>query len=60
LRSGYEQLGGFQRVFQDNVGRAVKKLWTLIVTPDHTPYIAQISDVDGNAKASLVPIRSNS
>jgi branched-chain amino acid transport system substrate-binding protein len=44
---GYEQMGGFQQVFQDNGGEVVKKLWAPIVTPDYTPYIAQIADVDG-------------
>lgn len=44
---GYEQMGGFQQVFQDNGGQVVKKLWTPLVTPDDMPYIKQISDVDG-------------
>ena len=43
---GYEQMGGFQRVFEDAGGRVVKKLWPPLVTPDYTPYIAQISGVD--------------
>jgi branched-chain amino acid transport system substrate-binding protein len=43
---GYEQMGGFQRVFEDAGGRVVKKLWPPIVTPDYTPYLAQISGVD--------------
>ena len=43
---GYEQMGGFQRVFEDNGGHVVKKLWPPIVTPDYTPYIAQLSGVD--------------
>jgi branched-chain amino acid transport system substrate-binding protein len=43
---GYEQMGGFQRVFEDAGGRVVKKLWPPIVTPDYTPYIAQLSGVD--------------
>ncbi len=43
---GYEQMSGFQRVFEDNGGRVVKKLWPPLVTPDYTPYIAQISNVD--------------
>jgi branched-chain amino acid transport system substrate-binding protein len=43
---GYEQMGGFQRVFEDDGGRVVKKLWPPIVTPDYTPYIAQLSGVD--------------
>jgi branched-chain amino acid transport system substrate-binding protein len=34
------------RVFEDNGGKVVKKLWPPLVTPDYTPYIAQISNVD--------------
>src|SRR5467141_2915147 len=43
---GYEQMSGFQRVFEDYGGRVVKKLWPPLVTPDYTPYIAQIANVD--------------
>ena len=43
---GYEEIGGFQRVFEDAGGRVVKKLWPPIVTPDYTPYVAQMSGVD--------------
>ncbi len=43
---GYEQMGGFQRVFEDAGGRIVKKLWPPIVTPDYTPYLAQLTGVD--------------
>jgi branched-chain amino acid transport system substrate-binding protein len=43
---GHEQMAGFQRVFEDAGGRVVKKLWPPLVTPDYTPYIAQISGVD--------------
>jgi branched-chain amino acid transport system substrate-binding protein len=43
---GYEQMAGFQRVFEDGGGRVVKKLWPPLVTPDYTPYIAQIGNVD--------------
>ena len=43
---GHEQMGGFQRVFEDAGGRVVKKLWPPIVTPDYTPYLAQISGAD--------------
>ena len=39
-------MGGFQRVFEDAGGRVVKKLWPPLVTPDYTPYLAQISGVD--------------
>jgi len=44
---GYEQIGGFQAAFEKDGGCVVRKLWTPIVTPDYTPYIAQISDCDG-------------
>jgi branched-chain amino acid transport system substrate-binding protein len=43
---GYEQMSGFQRVFEDDGGKVVKKLWPPLQTPDYTPYIAQISNVD--------------
>jgi branched-chain amino acid transport system substrate-binding protein len=44
---GYEQMAGFLRVFEDGGGRVVKKLWPPLVTPDYTPFIAQIgSNVD--------------
>jgi branched-chain amino acid transport system substrate-binding protein len=43
---GYEQMAGFQRVFEDNGGKVVKKLWPPLVTPDYTPFIAQIGNVD--------------
>ena len=43
---GYEQMGGFQHVFEDAGGRVVHKLWPPLVTPDYTPYLAQLSGVD--------------
>ena len=43
---GYEQMGGFQRVFEEAGGKVAKKLWPPIVTPDYTPYLAQLSGVD--------------
>src|SRR5919109_2140299 len=43
---GYEQMAGFLRVFEDNGGRVVKKLWPPLVTPDYTPFIAQIGGAD--------------
>ncbi|HKD38433.1 MAG TPA: ABC transporter substrate-binding protein, partial [Pirellulales bacterium] len=39
---GYEQVGGFQSVFEDDGGRVVKKLWSPFNTPDYVPYLAQI------------------
>jgi branched-chain amino acid transport system substrate-binding protein len=43
---GYEQMAGFQHVFEDEGGKVVKKLWPPLVTPDYTPYIAQLGNVD--------------
>jgi branched-chain amino acid transport system substrate-binding protein len=43
---GYEQMGGFQAALQADGGCVVNKLWPPLVTPDYTPYIAQISDCD--------------
>ena len=43
---GYEQMGGFQRVFEDAGGRVVKKLWPPLVTPDYTPYLVQLGGGD--------------
>jgi branched-chain amino acid transport system substrate-binding protein len=56
---GYENCSGFQRVFEENGGKVVKKLWPPLVTPDYTPYLAQIHDVDGvfNAFAGSNPLR---
>ncbi|HMA56664.1 MAG TPA: ABC transporter substrate-binding protein [Pseudolabrys sp.] len=44
---GHEQMGGFQQVFEDNGGKILKKIWPPLVTPDYTPYVAQIADCDG-------------
>jgi branched-chain amino acid transport system substrate-binding protein len=46
LAFGQEECAGFQRVFEEQGGKVVKKLWPPLVTPDYTPYIAQIHDVD--------------
>src|SRR5580704_11666039 len=43
---GYEQMAGFLRVFETDGAKVVKKLWPPLVTPDYTPYIAQIANVD--------------
>ena len=44
---GHEQMGGFQASFQEDGGCVVSKLWPPLVTPDYTPYIAQIGGCDG-------------
>jgi branched-chain amino acid transport system substrate-binding protein len=43
---GHEQIGGFQAAFEADGGRVLKKLWPPLVTPDYTPFLAQISDCD--------------
>lgn len=43
---GYEQIGGFQRVLEDDGGRVVKKLWSPLQTADYAPYIAQVPNCD--------------
>jgi branched-chain amino acid transport system substrate-binding protein len=43
---GYEQMGGFQASFQREGGCVVGKLWPPLLTPDYTPYLAQIGDCD--------------
>ena len=43
---GYEQIGGFQRVLEEDGGRIVKKLWSPLNTPDYAPYIAQVPECD--------------
>ena len=43
---GYEQVGGFQRTFEEGGGHVVKKLWSPLNTPDYAPYVVQIQDCD--------------
>ncbi|HEV7874017.1 MAG TPA: ABC transporter substrate-binding protein, partial [Enterovirga sp.] len=38
---GHEQVGAFLRVFEENGGKIVKKLWPPLNAPDFTPFIAQ-------------------
>jgi branched-chain amino acid transport system substrate-binding protein len=47
LSFGYEEIGGFQAAFEKDGGCLVNKLWPPLVTPDYTPYVAQIADCDG-------------
>jgi branched-chain amino acid transport system substrate-binding protein len=47
LAYDYEEVGGFQAAFAKDGGCVVNKLWPPLVTPDYTPYIAQIVDCDG-------------
>jgi branched-chain amino acid transport system substrate-binding protein len=52
-------MSAFQRVFEEGGGKVVKKLWPPLVTPDYTPYIAQIRDVDCvfNGFAGSTPVK---
>jgi branched-chain amino acid transport system substrate-binding protein len=44
---GHEGVAGFQRVFEENGGKVVQKLWPPLNVPDYGSYIAQIKgDVD--------------
>lgn len=44
---GHENVGGFQRVFEELGGRVVQKLWPPIGAPDYGPYLAQLRrDID--------------
>jgi branched-chain amino acid transport system substrate-binding protein len=56
---GHEQVSAFQRVYEDGGGKVVKKLWPPLVTPDYTPFIAQIGNVDGvfNGFAGSNPVK---
>lgn len=57
---GYEQMSAFQRVFEGNGGKVVKKLWPPLVTPDYTPFIAQIpknADCVFNGFAGSNPVK---
>ena len=44
---GYENVAGFQRVFEDNGGKVVQKLWAPLNAPDYGTYISQLKpDLD--------------
>jgi branched-chain amino acid transport system substrate-binding protein len=43
---GYEQEGGFQAAFEADGGCVLNKLWAPLGTPDHTPYLAQMTGCD--------------
>jgi branched-chain amino acid transport system substrate-binding protein len=42
LGSGYESLGGFQRVFEEQGGQIIQRLWAPLTVADFAPYLAQI------------------
>src|SRR5215468_2151372 len=40
---GHEQIGGFQRVFEENGGRVVQRLWVPLNALDFAPYLSQVA-----------------
>ncbi len=45
---GYEQVGGFQKAFEDCGGKVIQKLWPRLGEKDFGPFIPQIkADADG-------------
>lgn len=48
LAYGHEMLGGFQRVFEEQGGRIVQKMFAPLTVPDYGTYLAQLkTNVDG-------------
>src|SRR6201746_2210544 len=43
---GHEMCAGFQRVFEDNGGKIVQKIFTPLATPDYGSYVAQVKSAD--------------
>jgi branched-chain amino acid transport system substrate-binding protein len=50
---GYEQVGGFQKVFEDCGGKIVQKIWPPLTTKDFGPYIPTMKQ-DADAVFSLM------
>lgn len=46
LAYGHEMTAGFQRVFEDNGGKIVQKLFPPLTAPDYGTYISQLKDAD--------------
>jgi len=45
---GWENTGGFQRVFEELGGRVVQKIWTPLNVQDYGPFLASLrKDIDG-------------
>src|SRR3974390_1809352 len=43
---GHEMCAGFQRVFEDNGGKIIQKIFTPLATPDYGSYVAQVKAAD--------------
>jgi branched-chain amino acid transport system substrate-binding protein len=46
LAYGHEMSAGFQRVFEENGGQVVQKLFPPLSVPDYATYIGQLTDAD--------------
>ena len=55
---GWEQVGGFQRTFEEAGGQVVQKLWPPLGTTDFGPYLAQIKR-DANAVFAVMVAASS-
>ena len=45
---GHENIGAFQRTFEEMGGQVIQKIWTPMVTADYGPYVASLKrDADG-------------
>ncbi len=54
--SATSRIGGFQAAFEEDGGCVANKLWAPLGTPDYTPYLAQMTGIDGSARA--LPVRA--
>jgi len=43
---GHEMCAGFQRAFEDNGGKIIRKIFTPLATPDYGSYVAQVKSAD--------------
>src|ERR1700686_2619527 len=43
---GHEMCAGFQRVFEENGGKVIQKIFTPLTTPDYGSYVAQLKGAD--------------
>ncbi|MGH7314356.1 MAG: ABC transporter substrate-binding protein [Candidatus Rokuibacteriota bacterium] len=50
---GWEQVGGFQKTFEENGGQVIQKLWAPLGTTDFAPYLSQVRR-DADAVFSLM------
>ena len=55
---GWEQVGGFQKTFEENGGQVIQKLWAPLNTADFAPYLSQIRRDADAVFALMVTISS--